>query len=85
MIVTAVAVGGTGVRVGVGLAGTCVAVGQGANDARMLRAAALGICVLSPEGTAVETLVGADLVVANIFEALDLLEKPIRIVASLRE
>ncbi len=66
-------------------AGTCVAVGQGANDARMLQAAALGICVLSPEGTAVETLVGADLVVANIFEALDLLEKPIRIVATLRE
>jgi len=66
-------------------AGTCVAIGQGANDAGMLRAAALGMCVLSPEGTAVETLVGADLVVANIFEALDLLEKPIRIVASLRK
>ena len=61
-----------------------VAIGQGANDAEMLQAAALGICVLSPEGTAVETLLAADLVVANIFDALNLLEKPLRIVASLR-
>lgn len=66
-------------------ADTCVAIGQGANDAGMLRTAALGICVLSPEGTAVETLIAADLVVANIYAALDLLEKPIRIVASLRK
>jgi soluble P-type ATPase len=62
-----------------------VAIGQGANDAGMLRIAALGICVLSPEGTAVETLLGADLLAANIFEALDMLEKPLRIVATLRK
>jgi P-type E1-E2 ATPase len=66
-------------------AGSIVAIGQGANDARMLRTAALGICVLSPEGTAVETLLEADLVVANIYEALDLLDKPLRIVATLRK
>ena len=64
---------------------TVVAIGQGANDAGMLQAAILGICVLSPEGTAVETLLGADLVVANIQEALDILEKPLRIVATLRK
>jgi soluble P-type ATPase len=62
-----------------------VAIGQGANDAGMLRIAALGICLLSPEGTAVETLLGADLLAANIFEALDMLEKPLRIVATLRK
>jgi soluble P-type ATPase len=62
-----------------------VAIGQGANDAGMLREAGLGICVLSPEGTAVETLVNADLVASNIFEALELLEKPLRIVATLRK
>jgi len=62
-----------------------VAIGQGANDAAMLRSAALGICVLSAEGTAQETLLAADLVVANIFDALDLLEKPLRIVATLRK
>jgi len=66
-------------------AGTIVAIGQGANDAGMLRTAALGICVLSPEGTAVETLMEADLVVSNIYEALEILEKPLRIVATLRK
>lgn len=64
---------------------TVVAIGQGANDAGMLKAAALGICVLSAEGTAVKTLLAADLVVANIFEAIALLEKPLRIVATLRK
>jgi soluble P-type ATPase len=62
-----------------------VAIGQGANDAAMLQEAALGICLLSPEGLAVETLLSADLVVASIFDALQLLEKPLRIVASLRK
>jgi P-type E1-E2 ATPase len=62
-----------------------VAIGQGANDAGMLRIAALGICLLSPEGTAVETLLASNLVVSNIYEALDLLEKPLRIVATLRK
>lgn len=61
-----------------------VALGQGANDAGMLAAAALGICVLSPEGAAVQTLLSADLVVPDIVSALQLLEKPVRIVASLR-
>jgi P-type E1-E2 ATPase len=61
-----------------------VAVGQGANDAAMLKAAALGICVLSAEGTAVEALLAADLVTPDIYSALSLLERPLRIVASLR-
>ncbi len=62
-----------------------VAIGQGANDAGMLQAAILGICVLSPEGTAVEALLEADLVVPSIQEALELLDKPLRIVATLRK
>jgi soluble P-type ATPase len=62
-----------------------VAIGQGANDAEMLRAAGLGICVLSPEGAAIETLLAADLVAPDIFAALELLEKPLRIVATLRK
>jgi P-type E1-E2 ATPase len=61
------------------------AIGQGANDSAMLKEAALGICVLSVEGTAVETLLAADLVVPDIFAAFDLLEKPLRVVASLRK
>jgi P-type E1-E2 ATPase len=62
-----------------------VAIGQGANDSAMLKEAALGICVMSQEGAAVETLLAADLVVPDIFAALDLLEKPLRFVASLRK
>jgi P-type E1-E2 ATPase len=64
---------------------TVVAIGQGANDAGMLEAAALGICVMSQEGVAVESLLAADLVTPDIFAALELLEKPLRIVASLRK
>jgi P-type E1-E2 ATPase len=62
-----------------------VAIGQGANDAGMLKEAALGICVFSAESAAVETLLAADLVTPDIFTALALLEKPLRIVASLRK
>ena len=61
-----------------------VALGQGANDAGMLREAAIGICILSAEGTAVEALLAADIVVPDIYTAMELLEKPIRMVASLR-
>lgn len=61
-----------------------VAVGQGANDAEMLRQAAIGICVLGPEGTAVEALMAADVVAPTILNALDLLYQPLRLVATLR-
>jgi soluble P-type ATPase len=61
-----------------------VAVGQGLNDAAMLEAAALGICVLSREGAATRAILAADLLVPDIFAALELLEKPLRIVSSLR-
>jgi P-type E1-E2 ATPase len=62
-----------------------VAMGQGANDALMLKSAALGICVMSAEGAASETLLAADIVVPNIIAAFDLLDKPLRIVATLRK
>ena len=50
----------------------------------MLKLSELGICVLSKEGVAIETLLTADLFVPDIFSALELLDKPMRIVASLR-
>ena len=61
-----------------------VALGQGANDAGMLQEAEVGICVLSPEGSAIEALMAADLVAPDIHAALELLEYPMRLVASLR-
>jgi P-type E1-E2 ATPase len=62
-----------------------VALGQGANDAGMLNAAAIGICVLSTEGVALEALHAADVLASDIYTALDLLEKPVRLVATLRK
>jgi P-type E1-E2 ATPase len=64
--------------------GRVVAIGQGANDASMLREARLGLAVLSPEGASAEALAAADLVLPDILSALALLERPMRIVASLR-
>ena len=61
------------------------AIGQGTNDAQMLKEAAIGICVLSLEGTAIETIMSADLVMPGIFEALELFDKPLRMVSSLRK
>lgn len=61
-----------------------VALGQGANDAGMLHTAQIGICLISPEGLAVEALTAADIVAPDILSALALLENPLRIVASLR-
>ena len=61
------------------------AIGQGANDAQMLKTAAIGIAILSPEGLATQTLLASHLVVPDILTALELLEKPLRIVATLRE
>ena len=61
------------------------AIGQGANDALMLRAARVGICVLSLEGAAAPTLLTADVVVPNILAALGLFENPLRLVATMRK
>ncbi len=59
-------------------------IGNGSNDAGMIRAAALGIAVLGPEGLANQALSAADLLCANINDALDLLLHPDRLRATLR-
>lgn len=61
-----------------------VALGQGANDAGMLEVAAIGICVLSAEGTSGEAIRAADIVAPDILAGLDLLFHPQRLVATLR-
>lgn len=61
-----------------------IAIGNGANDAPMLRAAAIGIAVLGPEGLSTAALLASDLLVPNIHAALDLLVDPARLVATLR-
>ena len=61
-----------------------VAIGNGANDCAMLEKAALGICVIGPEGTSVSALLKADVVVLDIRAALEMLIYPTRLIATLR-
>ncbi len=62
-----------------------IAIGNGMNDALMLKSAALGIAVIQNEGTSINTLLNADIVCNNILDALELLTNPSRIVATLRK
>lgn len=61
-----------------------VAIGNGANDAGMLQAAALGVCVIGPEGAATQAVLASDVVVTSIVDALDLLRASRRLLATLR-
>jgi P-type E1-E2 ATPase len=61
-----------------------VAIGNGANDVEMLKAAAIGIAVIGREGCAGEALAAADVVVTDIETALELLLNPRRLIATLR-
>jgi len=61
-----------------------IAIGNGRNDVRMLKTAALGIAVLQKEGAAAGALKAADIICTSITDALDLLRHPMRIIATLR-
>lgn len=63
---------------------TCVCIGNGRNDALMLKAAALGIAVFQKEGASTLAFTVADVVCPGISVALDLLIHPDRLVATLR-
>lgn len=65
-------------------AGSCGVIGNGLNDAMALRAAALGVVVLGPEGASPRSLVAADLVCRSITDALELLADPRALAATLR-
>lgn len=61
-----------------------VAIGNGRNDRMMLDAARLGIAVCGAEGAAAESVQVSDIVVLHVVDALDLLLKPKRLLATLR-
>ena len=61
------------------------AIGNGANDAEMLKEAALGIGVIGEEGCATSLIKEADLVVPGILDAFGLILHPERLVATLRD
>jgi len=61
-----------------------VAIGNGMNDRRMLKAARLGIAVMGSEGCATEALFAAKIVVSDVSDGLDLLLNPKRVEATLK-
>ena len=62
-----------------------IAMGNGNNDQFILKEAGIGIAILGDEGISVIALKQADIMVKNISDALDLLLKPKRLMATLRE
>ncbi len=59
-------------------------VGNGANDVPMFQEAALGIAVCGTEGMAAELARAATIVVGDVNDAIDLLLRPRRLVATVR-
>ena len=61
-----------------------IAIGNGNNDALMIKNAGIGIAVLGDEGCAKETLMNADIVCKDSIDALELILQPKRLIATLR-
>jgi soluble P-type ATPase len=62
-----------------------VAIGNGNSDQLIMKEACLGIAVLGDEGISIPTMKNSDLLVKNIYDALDLFLKPKRLIATLRQ
>ena len=62
----------------------CVVLGNGRNDIKMFRQAALAIAIMDTEGMCSKLLSESDICVTSIENALDLLLNPKRIIADLR-
>ncbi|WP_339060350.1 haloacid dehalogenase [Tepidibacillus marianensis] len=62
-----------------------VSIGNGVNDEWMFEESTLAIAVLGKEGCATSTLLKCDIVVSSIRNALDLLLKEKRLIATLRK
>lgn len=62
----------------------CAVIGNGANDALVLEASALGIAVMGPEGASSTALRAADVVCGSVSDALGLLLDPRALSATLR-
>lgn len=65
--------------------GNTIAIGNGANDAEMLKVAILGIALIQTEGAAISTLLASDIACNGIMDALNMLTTSKRLVATLRK
>lgn len=63
---------------------TTMAVGNGVNDALMLKHAKLGVAVLGEEGMALPAMISADVMIRHILDVFAFFEKPKRLIATLR-
>ncbi len=61
-----------------------MAVGNGVNDALMLKHARLGVAVLGEEGMALPALMSADVMIRHILDLFAFFENPKRLIATLR-
>jgi soluble P-type ATPase len=61
-----------------------IALGNGNNDRKMLKAAKIGIAVCLKEGCSIDAITSANIVVTSTTDALDLLLNPKRLKATLR-
>lgn len=62
-----------------------IAIGNGKNDQDIVKEAQIGIVVLGQEGAAVSTIISADITMPNVLDALELLQNPNRLTATLRK
>ena len=63
---------------------TVIGIGNGHNDKLMMQACVISIMVIQKEGASAESLMAADIVCTDILSALDLLNHPLRLSATLR-
>ena len=60
------------------------AIGNGRNDGLMLKTAALGVALIQEEGAGIAAILQADIICTDIRKAFDLLLRPDRLKATLR-
>lgn len=65
-------------------AGKVIAIGNGNNDRRMLKAAKIGVAVCLPEGSSTDAITSGNILVTSPLDAFDLLLNPKRLKATLR-
>ena len=67
------------------LKGSAIAIGNGVNDEKMFKASALALALQGKEGVSMKSLLSSDIVFQHIHDALDLILKPNRLIATLRK
>lgn len=62
-----------------------IALGNGSNDALMLKMSGISIAVLGNEGLSLEALGNADLMIKNINDFFEMMKEPKKLIATLRK